>query len=244
MIPKTQHIDLSALKDTVRRLETGRGHSRQSSPISLGISDIDKQLPWGGLARGGLHEVTGENAGFGFHAGLLRRAVGPGGRILWCRHAKVERETGLPYGPGLARFGLRAEQFLFVRAKDAIDVLWAMEEGLRTPGLAAVVGDGIMPDFTATRRLQLAAEATVIPAFVLPSSQNTAATSAALTRWRISAHFSHHHTKRMRWQADLRRCRGGSPKHWIIEWDEQALRFHLAQTLADRTTAANQRQSA
>lgn len=244
MMQENKNIDLSGLKETIQRLESGGGYGYEESPISLGTSAVDDRLPWGGLARGGLHEINGGNAGFGFHAGLLRRAAGADGCILWCRHAKVERETGLPYGPGLARFGLRAGQFLFVRAKHPVDVLWAMEEGLRTPGLAAVVGDGIQPDFTATRRLQLAAEAMNTPAFILPPLQKTTFASAALTRWDIAAVLNKHRNKTMRWQANLRRCRGGAPKNWIIEWDEQTLRFDLAQILADRTTAPDQRQSA
>lgn len=244
MREEAKTIDLSSLRATIERLQSGSGERHSSASISLGASEVDNQLPWHGLARNGLHEINGDHASFGFHAGLLRRAAGPEGHILWCRHAKVEHETGLPYGPGLARFGLRPEQFLFVRTHDPIDVLWAMEEGLRTSGLAAVVGDGTLPDFTATRRLQLAAEAMNTPALILPPPRKASSASVALTRWDVTAGMGGGRKNIMRWQVNLMRCRGGSPKNWIMEWDEQALRFHMAEVLADRTTAPDQRQSA
>jgi len=239
-MPPVGSVVLSELRRTIDNIEKAPAYGANTAPISLGAEEIDAALPWGGLARGGLHEINGEGGSFGFHAGLLRRAIGEKGYVLWCRHSIVERDTGLPYGPGMAHFGLKADQFLFVRSKHAIDILWAMEEGLRTPGLAAVVGDGITPDFTATRRLQLAAEATNIPAFILlppRPSQQFVHPSAALTRWYIKTISSVETEKRMRLRADLLRCRGGAPKNWIIEWHEQTLCFHLADMLVDGANA-------
>lgn len=237
-MPKVTPIDLSRLRRQINELECGTG-GVDTPPISLGIRAIDTALPWGGLARGGLHEIDGGGgAGFGFHAGLLRCAAGATGHILWCRHAGIERETGLPYGPGLACFGLAVTQFLFVRARRPVDVLWAMEEGLRAGNLAAVVGDGITADFTATRRLQLAAEASGTPAFLLmppAAAAKAAPLSAALTRWRIRAAPGR---SDMCWQSDLRRCRGGAPRTWTVEWHEQTLCFNLVASLVDRAATA------
>lgn len=236
-MPRICSEDLSALRRKIGDLQTVVTDGAAEEPVALGVAAIDGALPWAGLKRGGLHEIGGDgSAGYGFHAGLLRRTVGDGGRVLWCRLTGMARETGLPYGPGLAPFGLTAGQFLFVRANNNVDVLWAMEEGLRTDGLCAVVGDGVVADFTATRRLQLAAEASATPAFILlPPGRKSAAEplSAALTRWRIGSVPG----ADMRWHAALRRCRGGAPGNWIVEWDEQALHFHLAAVLAKRTAA-------
>lgn len=229
--------NLSALRHKIERLQGGISSSAPASAISLGVPGIDDALPWGGLRRGGLHEIGGAgSAGAGFHAGLLRRAAGDGGCILWCQHARTVRETGLPYGPGFRAFGLSAPQFLFVRAEKESDVLWAMEEGLRAGGLGAVVGDGITADFTATRRLQLAAETTATPAFMLlpPAGRARAESlSAALTRWRIGTVPG----GAMRWALKLVRCRGGAPGSWIVEWDEQALHFRMAEVLGGRAAA-------
>jgi len=238
---KTGAADLAALKRAIRGIEQGGYGVCEATPISLDGNAIDAALPWGGLARAGLHEIAcGEATGFGFHAGLLRRAAGETGLVLWCRHAGMERETGLPYGPGLSAFGLAATQFVFVRARKPADILWAMEEGLQAGSLAAVVGDGISPDFTATRRLQLAAEISSTPSFLLPpaaTGSKTAPLSAALTRWRVQALPSVRDGLHMRWRVELKRCRGGAPKQWTVEWDEQTFCFRLAEILADRAAA-------
>lgn len=235
---------LSALRKKIERIQEGSLTDAPEVPVALGVAAVDGALPWGGLKRGGLHEIGGTGgAGFGFLAALLKRAAGERGRILWCQHGRWLRETGLPYGPGLAAFGLAAGQFLFVRAEKDADALWAMEEGLRMGGLAAVVGDGVAADFTATRRLQLAAETTATPAFMLSPGGSGAEPrrggmsaeplSAALTRWRVRPRPG----GAMRWQLELRRCRGGAPGNWDIEWDEQALRFRLAEALGGRAAA-------
>ncbi len=241
-MPNVESESLAALRQVIRSMEQGCSGDAGKPAISLGEAVIDAALPWGGLARAGLHEIGGDGtAGAGFNVGVLRRSTEEAGRILWCRHTVMEREVGLPYGPGLSRFGLAPEQLLFVRARKPADVLWAMEEGLRSGCLSAVVGDGIQPDFTATRRLQLAAEASGMPAFLLPPFSSTSKAvplSAALTRWRVHALPSTDDGAAMCWQIKLVRCRGGAPKDWIVEWDEQTLCFRLAEALADRQTAA------
>src|ERR1700680_1209947 len=83
------------------------------------------------------------------------------GVVLWC----------LPrpdlYGSGLAAHGLDPGQVVLVRAPRDAEILWAMEEGLRAPGIAAVVGEvGTLPAVV-RRRLQLAAERSGITAFLL-----------------------------------------------------------------------------
>ncbi len=226
---------LSALRQEIARLQRGTLPGVAGDAVTFGVPAIDRALPWGGLKRGGLHEIGGTGSA-GFQAALLRRAAGTDGPVLWCRHARSERETGLPYGPGLAAFGLSAAQFVFVRADKATDVLWAMEEGLRAGGLAAVIGDGVAADFTSTRRLQLAAEATATPAFMLLPSSGTGKAeplSAALTRWRVRTVPG----GALRWAVELTRCRGGAPGNWDVEWDEQTLRFHLAEALGGRAAA-------
>ncbi|HEX6218004.1 MAG TPA: hypothetical protein VFZ35_01870, partial [Sphingomicrobium sp.] len=71
------------------------------------------------------------------------------------RMAILESGRIYPLGLGLA-------DLIHVEARDARAALWAMEEGLRCGALAAVIGeiwgDPASLDFTATRRLAVAAE--------------------------------------------------------------------------------------
>ena len=80
--------------------------------------------------------------------------------------------------------GLDPARLVMVAAQRDDDILWAMEEGLRTgraAGLAAVVGEiGRLP-MVAGRRLQLAAERSGVTAFLLRRWRN-AAEAAARTR--------------------------------------------------------------
>jgi len=111
--------------------------------LPFGLPAVDAVLPFGGLALGALHEVLGAGAdeedgavAAAFAAALLarltRRHDGP---VLWCL------ATGDLYAPGLAARGLAPECLIVARCRDDSDILWAMEEGLRSAALAAVLGE-------------------------------------------------------------------------------------------------------
>lgn len=201
---------LARLREQIRHLEKP-GFSDRSA-LEFGDPAVDDELPAGGLASGCLHELAASRddaSAYGLIAVLLGRLVGQNGLALWCRLKRPGRRSAAPYGPGLARFGLATERVIFARASTPRDVLWAMEEGLRSGRFAAVLGDGVAPDLTATRRLQLAAEAggtTALLAF--PDGEARSRLSAATTRWRIAAEPAER-PDRPRWQVVLERCRGG-----------------------------------
>jgi protein ImuA len=219
--------------------------------MSTGVAEIDAALPWGGLPRG-VHEIaapSGDAAGTGFASVLLRGRAGP---ILWCRSRRVAAESGAPYGLGLAEFGLSPEQLILVEADRPAELFWAMEEGLRARRHASVVGEGATPDLTASRRLQLAAEAGEGVALLLTAAASASPLSesmgakgsslAAMTRWLAVSAPSEPEAGgpgRPRWRLELRRCRGGGrPQSWMVEWEDAALSLSLVPALADRPLAA------
>ena len=164
-----------------------------------------------------------------------------GGAVLWCLQTYEIRERGVPYAPGFAAFGLDPARLVVTRGRGDIEILWAMEEGLRTPGVAAVVGEVGDVDFTHSRRLQLAAETSGVTAFVLRRGDDMPA-SAAFTRWRVtpvpgagagaSASAS---IGLARWRLELRRCRGGTPNEWSVEWDDETGDFAVAPAVRHAT---------
>jgi protein ImuA len=235
------------LQERIRRIE--RGGTRHRGVLPFGVAAIDQALPEGGLVLGALHEIFGSGpdeedgaAAAGFIAAIAGRAgafIGAfaadslqkqqkitGGLVLWClKHRDL-------YGPGLAEHGLNPARIALVRAPRDDDLLWALEEGLRTPGVTAVVGEiGRLP-MVAGRRLQLAAERAGIPALVLrrwrtgvEAETERTRPSAAMTRWRIAALPSlpdadepelHGLIGRPRWRVELLRCRGGEPATWNV----------------------------
>ncbi len=234
--------------DLQARIEAIEGHSHtldgpENGAFSLGLPQLDERLPGQGLSAAALHEVAGADhrdmpSAFGFLLALVMRrlkALEGNGIVLWCRQSHGPHDFGWLYGPGLAAFGFVPDRLLMVTSPKPADVLWVLEEALRSRSLAAIVGEvGPALDLTATRRLQLAAEAIATPVFLLRPPHACDA-SAASTRWSIAAEQKPVQAwQNPRWQADLVRCRGGRPHHWFLEWDHATHCFSMAAALADR----------
>lgn len=240
---------LPELREHIRRIE--RPAAATHGVLPFGVAAIDRVLPSGGLARGALHEILGlggdEEDGVlaaAFAASIIGRLMAAGdGMGLWC----------LPrpdlYGPGLAAHGLDPGRLVLVRALRDAEILWAMEEGLRAPGIAAVVGEvGALPA-VASRRLHLAAERSGITALLLrrwrdggQAARERVLPNAAVTRWRIAALPSQPPRRepgvgRSRWRVELLRCRGGEPAYWEVEGADATGHVSLAAALADRPSA-------
>ena len=248
-----QRTLIPELRERIRRIE--RPAAAVHGILPFGIAAFDRVLPGGGLALGALHEILGaggdEEDGAvtaAFAADILGRLTtqessAGDGTVLWCLpHPDL-------YGPGLAAHGLDPARLVLVRAPRDAEILWAMEEGLRAPGIAAVLGEiGTLPP-VASRRLQLAAERSGITAFLLrrwhdggQAARERNLPNAAVTRWRIAALPSQPPpgepgVGRARWRVELLRCRGGEPACWEVEGADATGHVSLASALADRAAA-------
>jgi protein ImuA len=204
------------------------------------------------LALGALHEViehgpASEFAGTAtlFTAGILARLKGP---VLWCL---TRRDL---FSPGLMQVGLHPNRVIYAETSRDGDVLPLIEEGLHEKGLGAVVGEITKLGLTASRRLQLAAEASGVTALVIrrwwtvAQKDLTQLPTAALTRWRITPAVSESMPAdglgRARWQVDLMRCRGAEPSSWIVEACDAQGRLALPSHLAHGQDPAQVRQPA
>ncbi len=157
---------------------------------------------------------------------------------LWVQERMAILEGGRIYPPGLP-----VSDLIHVEARDARAALWAMEEGLRCSALGAVIGelwgDPAALDFTATRRLAVAAEAHGVAAWLLRLG-GTANLSGARMRWRVASGPSLPHPLDPKapgaaaWQAELFRARGFVPGRWSVS-DEPADPVDLAAGAGDRT---------
>lgn len=214
---------LAELRGRLRRLEAGRGS------VALGLPALDAM---GGLPRGCLHEVAGEaddGAATGFCAFLLAR-LAAGKPVLWCH------QDPAPYPHGLRVFGLDPGRVLWLALHRPTDRLKAMEEGLRCRDLAAVVGEVDAVDGIASRRLQLAAEASGVTALLL---RQRGTPTTAVTRWRVEATPSPFPLAGggYRWRVALLHRRGGRPDEWLMEWDDETGDLAVVAALGDRSAA-------
>lgn len=251
--PVLAHADL---RSQIARLERG-GSERLDRPVlPFGDPGIDTALPGGGLVRGALHELVGvgpdtEHAAIPalMVAAIAGRLSGP---VLWA-YPRLS-----PFAPALAAVGLGPERVIYVRADQA--VLGVIEDALRAGCLTAVVGE--VPgrlSLTASRRLQLAAEAAGVMALLLRFSRKhddplLCEPSAALTRWRVGPAPSPPalpHAPdvpglgRARWRLQLARVRGGEARSWLVDApDADGWMVAAGDDAADRSRPARHGQAA
>ena len=210
----------------------------------LAASTVGERLPTPATAT--LSEIFSGTRDGGA-TGFLLAQVARGKPLLWVQERMAMLEAGRIYPPGLG-----VGELIHVDARDARAALWAMEEGLRCSALGAVIGeiwgDPKALDFTATRRLAVAAERHGVAAFLVRLGGH-ANLSGARMRWRIASAPSrinpldHKAPGAATWDAELFRARGFAPGRWITDYDGSADRLGVVAAAADRTLATRERRA-
>lgn len=198
-----------------------------------------------------LSEVFAAHPRDGGWAGFVLAQLDRTRPLLWVQERMAILESGRVHPPGLASSNL-----IHVEARDARSALWAMEEGLRCSGLSAVIGelwgDPAALDFTATRRLAVAAERSGVACWLVRLG-GTAYLSGARMRWRVASLPSLPNALDPKasgapaWDAELFRARALAPGRWSFADDPQAgtaNRLHLLAAPADRALGEDQRRRA
>jgi protein ImuA len=254
-----QAIERPRLED--RRALADAGPGPRAAVWSLGAAGLDAVLGPAGLDSSACHEIkpgsgtaASRAAALGFALALARRRLAAdrergkaSPRILWCGTPRTRGDTGALYPPGLARFGLEASSFLMVEAQRAEEVLWALEEGLRSGSLLLAIGCLDKIALTPARRLSLAARDGATPALLLTAAR-APSSGATATRWRIdpAASAAHPFDARApgapRLAVRLERCRSAPPATEAalpLEWSDETHCFRVAAALADRAPEAS-----
>ena len=233
--------DVAALRAGIAAIEAGRRQVREVLPFGLQV--VDSRLPGGGLVLGALHEVAGGGAGAVdgavaslFVAGIAART---NGKVLWC----ITRPD--LFAPAIAQAGLNPDRVIYVEAHDEKSVLSCFEEGLRHGGLGCVVAEVSHLSMTASRRLQLAAEASGTMALALRRWRRQTEVAdfgqptAASTRWRVSVLPSRPlpvpGVGRHRWLVELIRARAGESADFELEACDEQGRLGLPPELSHRS---------
>jgi hypothetical protein len=216
------------LRRLVRRME-GRGAALDApEPVvfSAGGPVLDALLPHGGLRPGTLVEwvCDARRAGanllamiaaasvLGHEASANRPLVVVDG-LSECVKTGERGTAGNEsfYPPAAISLGISADSMMIIRKQRGHtrgDLIWAIDQSLRSGAVAAVyaeIGDWLDP--ADARRLQLAAEAGgAVGLFVRPMGAAATRASFADVRWTVSP-LPGHGGRRL--QVELDRCRGG-----------------------------------
>ena len=207
-----------------------------------GPTEAARQVPMFGPMPGQLHEVfTDERrnggAALGFALGLAASQLSPRRPALFfLQLAHAGQEAGLPYGPGLASFGVDPGRLVIGRTETLADLLWALEEALACGAVAAIVADlgGAQkgPDFSASRRLSLRAAAGGGSALLLRYGRGREA-SAARLRWHVApapsgrTRFDALEPGETRWRVQLEKGAVAGKRNgaWLLGWTENGFEF-------------------
>ena len=161
-----------------------------------------------GLAKTRVHECCGESR----HTFAVWLAGRMEGTVMWISPAwqkeKLNPDGMWPFvDPG---------RFIFVDPRRAEDLLWCIEEALRSGVVPLVVADlPAPPNLTAVRRMHLAAEQgaerTGNPRLGLLVTPGNGGAPGVETRWAMSAAYL---GKIPRWHLERRRARTEPVKSW------------------------------
>ncbi len=176
-----------------------------------------------------LSELFAAHPRDGGWAGFLLAQVDTAKPLLWVQERMAILQSGRIHPPGLP-----SQNLIHVTARAAKAALWAMEEGVRCAALSTVIGelwgDPRALDFTATRRLAVAAERSGTPCWLVRLG-GSANLSGARMRWRVASApsltnpFDGRAAGTPVWDAELFRARGFPPGRWSLT--HEADRFHL-----------------
>jgi protein ImuA len=190
-IARLEGSSVAAARQEALAGESGHGKRKESHRLPLGVPALDGALE-GGLPLDGICEIRSQLmrdapvvTGFALALAALlqRKADEDRSPVLWISDPVTSMETGIPYAPGLADFGLRPERFLHAAPRRLEEALWlaetAVESGAFLVSILEVKGNPAQFGLTESRRLSLRAKAAGRPLLVLRQSAQEEASSAA-----------------------------------------------------------------
>jgi hypothetical protein len=180
-----------ALAELLRHPALWQGGAGGEMPAAVpsGFRRLDERLPGGGWPLSTLVELLIPSAGIGeIHLllpALRQLSLASPGEPRWIAWLAPPH---LPYAPALADAGLDPARMLVIRPRAGLDLLWAMEQALRSGACTAVLGWIGAADNRALRRLKLAAEAGRSPGFLFRPAAHRQESSPAALRLVLTAH--------------------------------------------------------
>jgi|TARA_B100001094_G_scaffold331803_1_gene401389 hypothetical protein len=173
----------SLLNNLLSRQDTWKGHQYHLSKnsISTGNDYIDKFL-LGGWPLSAITEVSARQNGIGELSLLLpvlKHYTNKGKLCVWLDPPYE------PYAPCLADAEILLDKILIVRSKNTKEWLWAAEQIIQGNALLFAWTHQINPNYTALRKLQLAATDNLSPTFLFREISSIKVPSPASLRIEI-----------------------------------------------------------
>lgn len=219
MMSSKQHI-ISQLKKDLLLLQ-GFKNAPGVNQQETGLGPILNSFPNKVFPIGAIHEFIAINdeekaATTGFISALISSLMRSNGVSAWIS------KSNEVYPPSLSYFNLEASNIIFVQVKNEKDILWTTEEALRCEALSSVITYTPHLSFTASRRLQLAVEKSLVTGFIIrPAKQHN--TTTCLSRWKITPLASELPGEMPgvgfpKWNVELLKVRNGHPGQWSVQW--------------------------
>ena len=213
---------LNSLLDDARLWRGHRQLATEPTPEHTGFATLDKELGGLGWPRGALSECLLDGPGIGelqLVLPLLQRMTKRQQCVFWVNPPFT------PYAPALARADVDLGQVVLVRTENQPDLLWTLENCLRSQATGLVLA---WPDSLAARdirRLQLAAEAGQGICILFRSRQEACQSSPAALRLELVP------DDRLGLKVNILKRRGG--------WPGQGCRLAMAARVQQDVTEAS-----
>lgn len=199
--------------------------AQTASAVPTGFAELDRELPGGGWPRGGLTELLADDQGIGelsLVLPALRHLVQDGAWIA------LVAPPHLPCAPAFAGRGIDPARVIVIATTEDKQRWWAAEQVLRANSAGALLFWPHTVNDQRLRRLQLAAQEALAPAFVFAGTVRAAHSSPAPLRIRLSADAS-------RLRLDVFKRRGGVMSQPLL-LDVRATATHAGSEAASAET--------
>ena len=243
--PTLPSSDLDRLRELQAVIENTSPKSRREG-FHTSLADWDALLPNHTWPRAAIHELlspttdhwqlTTNNWQLAFPltpAAILATHARQAGLIVW-----IDPDRQI-YPPALAGLGIPLDRVLWIHPAKPRDLVWAIAECLRCPGVDVTIATPPPLSRIEARRLQLAAE-TGGGIGLLLRPHNPTAIYAAATRWLVTPIPATRDGRR--WNIQLLHGHGGLTGQSInLELDHETHSLRTSATVADRPAEATRR---
>jgi protein ImuA len=219
-----------AQKETIQQLQKkvlelqGFKTAAIGNAESFGLGALELCFPHATFPTGTIHEFIAENpeqaaASEGFISGLLAKLMEAGNACIW-----ISKNRRL-FPPAMEKFGVNAQNIIFIDLNKEKEILWVMEEALKCEGIAAVIAELPDLDFAQSRRLQLVTEKSHITGILLRKEPKRQSSTACTVRWQLKPQPSQlpyglPGVGNPTWEVTLLKVRNGQTGNFLIQWAE------------------------